>query len=220
MEIKRKISPYNFTKIYSKENKFIVIHYVGAVSTAKNNADYFYNNKLSSSAHYFVDENEVWQSVEDYNASWHCGGGIQGKNGHTYHGICKNSNSIGIEMCCKKKNNEWYFEEQTVLNTVKLVRHLMKKYNIPTENVIRHFDVTGKICPEPLTDNIKWQEFKNKITDIEDFSIAENIVRELAHRGIVTDIYGMINEINEKPNGRLYWLARKCLNYILTNKIT
>ena len=28
-----------------------------------------------------------------------------------------------------------------------LVRYLMKKYGIPKTNVVRHYDVTGKLCP-------------------------------------------------------------------------
>lgn len=41
-----------------------------------------------------------------------------------------------------------------------------------------------------------------------------DIVWELGHRGIVTDKDGMIEEMNKNPNGRLYWLARKCVNYM------
>ena len=102
MKINKKLTPYNFSTVTNKQNKYIVIHYVGAVSTAKNNVDYYASGRLQASAHYFVDENEIWQSVEDWNSAWHCGGGLQGSNGHKFHGICKNSNSIGIEMCVKK----------------------------------------------------------------------------------------------------------------------
>ena len=43
---------------------------------------------------------------------------------------------------------------------------LMKKYNIPIENVIRHYDVTGKICPEPFVNNKSaWANFKRKLTE-------------------------------------------------------
>ena len=64
IELKKKLTLYNFEKMSSKVNRYIVVHYVGGESSAKNNADYFYNNKLSSSAHYFVDENEIWQVVD------------------------------------------------------------------------------------------------------------------------------------------------------------
>ena len=164
VEIQKKLTPYNFTLMSNKKNLYIVIHYVGAVSTAKNNADYYARTKLQASAHYFVDETSIWQSVEDSNRAWHCGGGLQGKNGHTLHGICTNSNSIGIEMCCKKdKNGNWYFEANTVKNTIDLVKVLMKKHNIPIDRVIRHYDVTGKNCPAPYVDETQWNNFKNKI---------------------------------------------------------
>lgn len=39
----------------------------------------------------------------------------------------------------------------------------MKKYNIPIENVIRHFDVTGKSCPAYYVDNTAWEALKNRI---------------------------------------------------------
>lgn len=102
----------------NKKNTYIVIHYVGAVSTAKNNVDYYASKNLDASAHYFVDEKSIWQSVEDFNKAWHCGGGLQGNGGHTFYQKCTNSNSIGIEMCVKKTAaGNWYFEEATVATT-------------------------------------------------------------------------------------------------------
>ena len=174
LAIQKKLTPYNFTAMSNKKNLYIVIHYVGAVSTAKNNADYYASQKLQASAHYFVDEISIWQSVDDKDRAWHCGGGLQGVYGHKFHGICTNSNSIGIEMCCKKdKDGNWYFEPETVKNTVDLVKMLMKKHNIPIDRVIRHFDVTGKNCPAPYVNEKNWKEFKNMITESGDLSMAQ-----------------------------------------------
>ena len=48
-----------------------------------------------------------------------------------------------------------------------LVADLMKKYKIPLENVIRHFDVTGKNCPRPMVENNKiWVDFKENVKEI------------------------------------------------------
>lgn len=163
MEINRKITPYNKTVKSSTERiKYIVIHYVGAVSSAKANADYFYTAKRGASAHYFTDEREVWQIVDDKDAAWHCG-----TKGKYRHPKCRNSNSLGIEMCVKKNSlGQWYFEEKTVKRTVDLVRGLMEKYSVPKENILRHFDVTGKLCPEPyVREPLAWQEFLNMLTD-------------------------------------------------------
>ena len=63
VKINRLITPYNYTKLYNKSNLYVVIHYVGAVSSARANANYFYRNKLQASANYFVDEKEIWQCV-------------------------------------------------------------------------------------------------------------------------------------------------------------
>ena len=39
----------------------------------------------------------------------------------------------------------------------------MAKYQIPLENVCRHFDVTGKRCPSYFVDPEKWAEFKRRL---------------------------------------------------------
>ncbi len=176
MNILKKITPYNRTICNNKINKYIVIHYVGSVSTAKNNVDYFASKKVGASAHYFVDEKEVWQCVEDKDNAWHVG------NKTYIHKYCRNSNSIGIEMCCKKDSKgKWYIEQETINKTIELTKMLMQKYNIPIENVIRHYDVTRKICPEPFVRNESlWIDFKNRLIkgDDEDM-IRYNKVEEI-----------------------------------------
>lgn len=159
VKINKLITPYNYTAQTNKRNMWIIIHYVGAVSTAKNNATYFHNTDLrgkknAGSAHYFVDENEIWQVVEDRNSAWHIGGAYK------YYNSARNNNSISIEMCCKKQNNKWYIEPATIKNTIELTKQLMQKYNVPIERVARHYDCTGKICPEPFVKNEDaWQNF-------------------------------------------------------------
>lgn len=166
VKINQKLTKYNYGKMTDKKNEYIVIHYVGAVSTAKNNADYHYANMLDSSANYFVDESSIWQCVSDSDRAWHCGGGIQGTKGHTFYKKCTNYNSIGIEMCVKKKpDGTWYFEDETVKNTIDLCRLLMKKYGVPINCVIRHFDVTGKLCPAPYINDFSWENFKAMIEE-------------------------------------------------------
>lgn len=164
LEIQKNITNINKTVMSGKKNKYIVVHYVGAVSSAKNNTMYYKDTNRQASAHYFVDEASIWQCVEDKDKAWHCGGVLEGSH-HPYRDICTNSNSIGVEMCCKKAaSGEWYFEEGTVKNTIELIRSLMSKYNIPIERVIRHYDVTGKKCPAPYVNETKWGEFKEIIT--------------------------------------------------------
>ena len=168
MRINKKLTPYNRTVSNRGKDriKYIVIHYVGATGDAKNNCIYYANNKVGASAHYFVGfSGDVWQSVEDKNIAWHCGGYVYPGTSHPVHGLCTNSNSIGIEMCVRNKNGKWYFEDKTVDSTIKLTRYLMKKYEIPLSHVVRHHDVTGKDCPNPYVKDIKaWMKFKERLT--------------------------------------------------------
>lgn len=162
MEIKKLLTTTNYNKGNGKQNKYIVVHYVGATGGAEANCRYFQRNYRGASAHYFVGhKGEVWQCVEDQDIAWHCGAK---KYKHPY---CRNSNSIGIEMCCRQNlsNGTWYFEDETVNTTIVLIKELMKKYNIPAANVIRHYDVTGKVCPEPyVRDAGAWNTFKASLT--------------------------------------------------------
>ena len=52
--------------------EYITIHYVGQVSSARNNCLYFKNNDVPASAHFFVDKG-IYQSVALSRAAWHCG---------------------------------------------------------------------------------------------------------------------------------------------------
>lgn len=156
----------NYQKGRTGKIEYLVIHYTANNGdTALGNASYFARAKVGASAHYFVDQKEVWQSVRDVDAAWHCGGGLQGSGGHAFHGRCKNSNSLGVEMCSAKHNGTYYIPEDTQKNTVALVQELMAKYNIPLDRVIRHYDVTGKLCPRPFVDEAKWAAFKERIGD-------------------------------------------------------
>lgn len=165
MKINRLLTIKNCDEINNPNRiKYIVIHYVGATGGAESNCRYFRSVYRGASAHYFVGhKGEVWQCVLDEDVAWHCGA-------KTYkHSKCRNLNSIGIEMCCRKgTNGNWYFEDATVSSTVELVKELMKKYKIPASNVLRHYDVTGKMCPEPFVSNKTkhtWQDFLQKIDE-------------------------------------------------------
>ena len=165
MEINKNITDVNRTIMNNRKIEYIVIHYVGAVSTAEANTKYFKSVNRKASAHYFVDDTSIWQCVEDKDAAWHCGGKLQGFRGHTYYKKCLNSNSLGIEMCCYKDiNGKLDISSQTINRTIELVKELMQKYNISNDKVIRHFDVTGKNCPAPfVSDENRWNEFKKSL---------------------------------------------------------
>lgn len=172
--INKLFTPYNHNSGTIDRIKYIVIHYVGATGGAKANCEYYAGANRGASAHYYVGfEGEVWQSVEDKDIAWHCGGKkYPGTKGGSCHGICTNANSIGIEMCVRNKGNradtsqDWYFEDATVAAAIALTRELMAKYAIPADHVIRHYDVVGKICPNPYVYNAgkhTWAAFQSAL---------------------------------------------------------
>ena len=145
--------------------EYIVIHYTSNQGdTAKNNADYFAREKVGASAHYFCDENEIWQSVKDTDTAWHCGA-------KTYrHPECRNANSIGVEICMNDKKGN--VRQGSIATAAELVRYLMQRYGVPVDRVIRHYDVTGKYCPGPMVDDpALWTAFQQSLTQTEDDSV-------------------------------------------------
>lgn len=151
--------------------KFIVIHYTANDGDkAWNNANYFQTALPSgkkASAHYFVDDSLVYQSVPDNYVAYAVGANYadKSKGGGKYYGICKNDNSISIELCDTNKDGSIYPTQATINLAIELTRSLMEKYNIDTDHVLRHFDVTGKECPKYWINDSKWRtEFKDKLT--------------------------------------------------------
>lgn len=180
MNINKKLTSINHTamKRTAASIEYIVIHYVGALGDAKANATYYASQKVGASADFFVGfAGDVWQGNDYYNYySWHCGGGYQSSlpDGGKFYGKCTNRNSIGIEMCVKKKSTktmnatdkDWYFEAATVNATAQLVAQLMRELSIDINHVIRHFDVNKKICPNPFVFNTgayTWASFKSMV---------------------------------------------------------
>lgn len=154
--------------------QFIVIHYTGNDGdTAMNNAKYYASNVVKSSAHYFVDNKEIVQSVPDLRVAWAVGGkkypSCPQTGGGAMYGVCTNTNSISIELCDTKRDGVYAPASETIAAALELTRSLMKKYNIPASNVIRHFDVTGKLCPAYWAgreNTAKWKtEFWDKLAE-------------------------------------------------------
>lgn len=160
MEINKKLIKYNTSSRGSDKIKYIVIHDTGnpkAGANANNHYIYFNGGNRNASAHYFVDSDEIIQTVEDDKASWHVGDGK---------GLYKitNRNSIGIEICVNIDGSY----DMALQNTLELIEHLMKKHSISKENVIRHYDASRKICPKSMSANnwSKWNEFYAKIGNV------------------------------------------------------
>ena len=140
---------------YRKGREFainwICLHFTsGNGDTAQNNADYFAREGgLNASAHYFVDTERIVQSVKDSDTAWHCGK----ERGGSYYNDCRNANSIGIEMCDSKRDGTVKATEQTIRNAAELAAALCERYGLPVSHIIRHYDVTGKLCPKYWVDD-------------------------------------------------------------------
>lgn len=160
MKINKYITETNRWKgRYGVPVKWITIHYTAGVGdTAYGNCQYFSTEYRAASAHFFVDETSIWQSVELEDSAWHCGD-APSRNG------CNNLNSIGIEMCSDKDSKgNYYISEETVANTVELVIYLLGRY--PDAQLCRHYDVTGKACPMPWVYNEQlWIDFKERVQE-------------------------------------------------------
>lgn len=161
--------------------KYIVMHYTATNgATAHNEVMYFATNPsaLYSSADFFIDDNEIWQynTKVDTRYSWAVGDGSSGSYGNK----CNNTNQISIEMSCYQSGSQWYIGNKTYTNAVELVKYLMKKYNIPAENVIRHYDVSKKLCPgvngwiAALGSEATWKKFKTDISNTNTTSSTAN----------------------------------------------
>ena len=214
----------NYKKGRTAPVKYIVIHYTaGNGDTAKNNADYYASAKIEASAHYFVDEgNIIYQSVKDTDTAWSVGGTRVYK-----HKECRNANSINIKLCSRNRNGSgkpasdggWYFKPETVNNALELTRFLMSKYNIPPENVIRHFDVWNKICPAPFVNSPgEWESFKRKLVKhMEELTSVNDIVWELKQRGIISETDKWLKKLQSDTDA--YWLARKTVKFLRDKRV-
>ncbi len=129
----------------------IVVHYTGTTASARNNATYFSRNESQgASAHYFVDDitPEIYQSVAEGDTAWHAGNWDM------------NCRAIGIEVVSAGED----YSGTEITKLAWLVQKLMAKYGIGASGVIRHYDVTGKLCPAPYVAASKWAALKARIT--------------------------------------------------------
>ena len=185
------------SKSPNRNIKFLAIHYTAGASSAPGKAESMKGSwelKRRASADFGVDDANMVQFNPDLK-NYHCwsvgdakkpaGGGAQ------LFGKAINRNTISIELCSNLtkgynhnavNHDGWYFTEATIDNAVKLAKILMKKYNIPIERVVRHYDISGKICPGVVgwnnyvlfdkdgkrtgkkNDSSQWEAFKKRLT--------------------------------------------------------
>ena len=145
----------------NRQIKYIAIHYTaGSMSrkgSALNTRNVFFSRQAS--ADFVVDDEQIVQFNPDLKNyyCWSVGGKKNAySGGGQLNGKATNRNTISIEICSNLKqgwsaayaNHEgWYFTEDALANARQLVRHLMVQFGIAKENVVRHYDVSGKLCP-------------------------------------------------------------------------
>lgn len=197
--------------------KYLVYHYTGNDGDrAVNNAKYYQNTVVQASAHYFVDDEEVYQSVEDLRVAYAVGGkkwaDCPKTGGGSLYGIVTNGNSISIEMCDTARDGRLMASEATLERAAALGRELMVKYHIPIERVVRHFDVTGKHCPAYFMDQSAWESFKQRLInhtrneedeDMVRYTRLVDIPNEYGFRDIINTLMDVriINGDGSDPNG-------------------
>lgn len=157
------VSPHNTTLCKNRSIRYIVIHYAANTrstrGSALNVASWFKDpENTGGSADFIVDDELTVQYNPDVRNRycWAVGGRkYQNSLGGSIHGICGNKNSVSIEICStsrtgkvlKENDPRWYFTEAAIDRAVELTLYLMKEYNVPVERVVRHYDVSGKLCP-------------------------------------------------------------------------
>ena len=142
----------------------IIIHWTANLSPkagAVANRNYFSSSPVGkdgkpiyASAHYIVDSTCIVQCLPDEEVGYHVGSKTYKPEGVRIMGSTGSPNyvSIGIEMCV---NSDGDFNI-TRAQTVELTRFLAHKYNVERNNILRHFDITGKDCPQMMIDDQVW----------------------------------------------------------------
>lgn len=152
------ISPYCRSGEKQGSIKNIVVHWVGnAGSSALGNRNYFNSlatsHKTSASSHYIIGLNgEIIRCIPEDEVAFHSGS------------YSMNRKSIGIENCHPDWNGQ--FNSNTYNSLVELCADICRRYGLSVNNIIRHYDVTGKICPKYYVEHQDaWTQFKNDVAN-------------------------------------------------------
>jgi len=149
------VNPYSRPGTALEKVNGIVIHYTANPgATAIANRNYFENLKdthtTKASSHFIVGlEGEIVQCIPTAEIA--------------YASNDRNSDTISIECCYQ--NEDGSFEQATYDSVIRLTAWLCAKFGLTTEDVIRHYDVTGKLCPKYYVEHEDaWAQFKEDVT--------------------------------------------------------
>jgi hypothetical protein len=211
-----KISP-NKTVRQGKISK-ITIHHMAGNYTVEKCGDIFAPTSRQASSNYGIGtDGRVGLYVPENYRSW---ASSNAGNDHV---------AVTIEVANDQIGGNWHISDKALEKLIDLCVDICKRNGIEklnftgnkNGNLTMHKYFAATACPGPYLES-KFPYIANEVNKrlaekkepIPELTTANDIVWELGHRGLVTDTKGMLEEMNENPNGRLYWLARKMLNYI------
>lgn len=147
----------NYSKGVTIKPKYLVIHETNNYRAgADANAHYRYwstNSTANASTHFVVDNNEIYQMLKLNQAAWHVG------DNKGYSDIT-NFNSIGIEIAVNSDGD--YMQARQ--NTIQLTINLMKELDMDISQLKRHYDASGKWCPQNMLDEPElWTDFVQQV---------------------------------------------------------
>lgn len=128
----------------------IVIHYTGNPgTTAQNNHDYFNKSDTDVCSHFVIGlDGEIIQCVP-----------LDEKSAASNN---RNLDTISIEVCHPDKSGK--FNTETYNSLVKLTAWLCDNSSLKSNDIIRHYDITGKECPKYFVDNESvWNTFLSDV---------------------------------------------------------
>ena len=165
------INEYSRPGIYLEEINSVVIHYVGnPATTAAQNRSYFaglaQSGETYASSNFLIDLDGSILSCVPVDEVAYCSNK-------------RNEDSISIECCHPDENGE--FSEDTYASVIKLAAWLCLEFELTADDVIRHYDITGKECPlYYVVNEDEWNEMRENIADGIDALLAarEDIVPE------------------------------------------
>ena len=148
------VNPYSRPGTETKKITGIVVHYTANPgATAMDNRNYFENLKDSHetkvSSNFVVGlEGEIVQCVPTWEEA--------------YASNSRNIDTVSIECCHPDETGK--FNDKTYQSMVELCAWLCLKFDLDGNDVIRHYDVTGKDCPKYFVENEKaWEQFRKDV---------------------------------------------------------
>lgn len=143
-------NPYSRPQKALEKVNGIVVHYTANPGTsARQNRDYFNGlaetKKTKASSHFVIGlEGEIVQCIP-------C-------NEISYASNNRNSDTISVECCIEDETGK--FNDSTYQSLIELTTWLMGRYDLSADDVIRHYDVTGKKCPLYFVEHEDaWEQF-------------------------------------------------------------